>query len=134
MDIIHKINKDGYYLLDNVFTEDEIKLARSSINNELVNYHKIDKFINNVMLIKANKLLNIECHYTKYRVSNNTNSSDAGTFHRDIIMFNKSNTKIPSYTCLLYLDESNMEIIPESHNNLTYSLTECFSIYGKRRL
>jgi hypothetical protein len=31
MDIIHKINKDGYYLFDNVFTEDEIKLARSSI-------------------------------------------------------------------------------------------------------
>ena len=51
-------------------------------------YNSVDlaKFINNVMLMKANKLLNIECHYTKYRVSNNTNSSDAGTFHRDIIM------------------------------------------------
>mgnify|MGYP006139919109 FL=1 len=46
---------------------------------------------------RANKKLNMNLDYFKYRVSNNNNSSDAGSFHRDI----HSYAGVPEiYTCL----------------------------------
>ena len=58
--------------------------------------------------------MNQDLDYIKYRVSN-SNNSDAGSFHRDIHTYNKTQ---PIYTCLAYLDESILEIIQISHKDL----------------
>ena len=63
------------------------------------------------MISKVNLLTNMDLDYIKYRVSNSNNSSDAGAFHRDIHTYDKTQ---PIYTCLAYLDESMLEIIPKS--------------------
>ena len=60
----------------------------------------------------------MDLDYIKYRVSNSNNSSDAGAFHRDIHTYNETQ---PIYTCLAYLDESMLEIIPKSHKQLCIS-------------
>ena len=54
--------------------------------------------------------------YSKFRFSNNNNSTDASTFHADVYNFT-NNELMPIYTCLCYFDNSQLEIIPGSHLN-----------------
>ena len=69
----------------------------------------------------------------KYRASNNNNSTDAGMFHRDIHIF--TDDKIVNiYTCLLYLDDSYMQLIPKSHKEPHMTLCEAISMFKKRKL
>lgn len=54
--------------------------------------------------------------YTKLRISNNNNHTDASFFHRDVIYYpHGSNQQSPMiYTCLYYVDPGVIEIIPGS--------------------
>ena len=111
---MEQLNELGYIIFRNVINQHKIEYARNQINNK-VNYFKLKPFIDKEMISKINILMNMDLDYIKYRVSNSNNSSDAGAFHRDIHTYNKTQ---PIYTCLSYLDESVLEIIPTSHNNL----------------
>ena len=52
--------------------------------------------------------------FSKYRFSNNNNSSDASTFHRDLYNHTE-NDIVPIFTVLVYFDDTQMELIPGSH-------------------
>ena len=55
------------------------------------------------------------CRWSKLRISDNNNNTDAAAFHRDLVCYEDPQEKrypIPIYTCLCYLDEGIMEIIP----------------------
>jgi cell wall-associated NlpC family hydrolase len=67
------------------------------------------------MVTFLNRQTGWDSRYTKYRVSDN-NNADASGFHRDI--FAQKNIKLPCYTFLHYFDETIMEVIPGSHNQL----------------
>ena len=109
------LKEQGYLIFKGVIDKKSINYARNQINdNNKVNYYKIKPFIDLEMISKVNSLTNMDLDYIKYRVSN-SNNSDAGAFHRDIHTYNKTQ---PIYTCLAYLDESILEIIPNSHKKL----------------
>lgn len=109
----------GYVVLPNFFTVEEQEKAKACIEGKNVNYRKMQHFIDRIFMEKISNELNWYAKYTKYRVSNNNNASDASTFHRDIIKWStNSDPEIESlniYTCLMYLDDSDMELIPYSH-------------------
>ena len=116
---------DGYLLLSNQLTNDELNFGLSSIDNNKVDYIKTKQFIDNILFKKIKEKSGIitNPYYVKFRLSNNNNSTDASTFHGDI--YNNTNSEIlPIYTCLCYFDESQLEIIPGSHkyNNIGWSI------------
>ena len=119
------LEENGYIIFRDVIDEKSINYARNQVNSK-VNYYKIKQFIDLVMMKNINRLTNMDLDYIKYRVSNSNNSSDAGAFHRDIHTYNETQ---PIYTCLAYLDESMLEIIPKSHKQLCISylnFNKCF--------
>ena len=123
---------EGYIILRNILNKDEIKFAHNCINKSSVNYNNMSFFISKIMLPHINSYLGNKwniCH-TKYRVSNNNNSSDAGTFHRDVICLNEW---LPIFTCLTYLDSTIMEIIPKSHINNNISYSDALIQYNKKK-
>ena len=109
------LEENGYIIFRDIIDEKSINYARNQVNSK-VNYYKIKPFIDLEMMKNINRLTNMDLDYIKYRVSNSNNSSDAGAFHRDIHTYDKTQ---PIYTCLAYLDESMLEIIPKTHKILS---------------
>ena len=132
MDLIEKLHSDGYVILKNAISEENNLEARSYIVDQTMDYTKMKLFIQDVMLNKFSKHLDANLSYGKFRVSDNNNSIDAGAFHRDIMPTNKSQTTLPIYTCLCYLDGTVMELIPGSHKHLVMSYTDALKQYEKK--
>lgn len=117
MEFSDKINKKGFLLIRNSLTNNEVEYARSCFNKTMVNYKNLKNFIDSVMLKNINKILNCSLVNIKYRASNNNNSTDAGTFHRDVYNYDPKINGAPNiFTFLSYLDPATMELIPYSHN------------------
>lgn len=125
---MEQLNELGYVIFRNVINKNSIDYGREQINSK-VNYFKMKPFIDTEMIGKINILMNMDLDYIKYRVSNSNNSSDAGAFHRDIHTYDKTQ---PIYTCLTYLDESVLEIIPKSHNNLCIPYLKFIKFYNSK--
>lgn len=103
------MDDDGYIIFRGAISMPPYNL----ISDNQVDYTEMTKFIKDEMLMYVNEKFNWKCDYIKYRVSDNNNSADASVFHRDIIM--QHSNLIPVFTCLTYMDETTMEIIPGSH-------------------
>jgi hypothetical protein len=127
------IKKNGYILLSNVLTDNQLQDGLSCIEDNKVDYLKMKKFIDNVFFIKIKEHSGIITNpfYVKFRLSNNNNSTDASTFHGDIYNNAKSEL-LPIYTCLCYFDDAQIEIIPGSHkyNNSGWSI----ETYNKKKI
>lgn len=137
MNRLEELQENGYILLKNVISKNEIDSARSCFCDQKIYYPCIKNYIENVMLKEIDYQLGWNSDYIKFRVSDNNNSSDASTFHRDIISQNENiknehNEHIPSFTCLSYLDSTIMEIIPKSHKNLFIPLDKIIDFYNKK--
>jgi hypothetical protein len=132
------LERDGYLLLRNIIPADDIKDAQNAITQTEVSYNIIDKYIQNSMLGIINKKFGWQSVHNKYRVSNNNNSSDASTFHRDIICQdiyykNKNEWQLnPAMTILSYLDTTIMEIIPGTHIKPIIEWSEVIKTYKTR--
>ena len=119
-----QLNKKGYLILRNVIPKDRINFARQNITDK-VNYKRIKPFLDNDMIGTINKELNMNLVCTKYRISNNNNSSDAGNF-RDLQSYVPN--ELPKvFTCLTYLDNSIMELLENSHTNIKIPYTDIYS-------
>jgi len=73
-----------------------------------------------------------DIQYLKYRASNNNNSTDAAILHRDVISYTNDDEILPIFTCVVYLDETIMELLPGSHkknsfNNVFDALSNYYS-------
>ena len=111
---------DPLQIYKDLLTPSEIDYARDCYNNnDTVNYNKMNLFINDVLkkIEQENNWDGIQ--YTKYRVSNNNNSTDAAILHRDIISYVEEEN-LPIYTCVIYLDVTTMELLPESHKKTSF--------------
>jgi hypothetical protein len=118
---------DGYMLFKNILSTEEINEGVNCIKENKVDYIRIQNFIEN-MLQKVNSKLNYQLKYVKYRVSDNNNSSDAGSLHRDIVCINNE-IEFPLYTCLTYFDKTIMELIPKSSDKHKYDLIETIPLF-----
>ena len=127
MELINQLDTNGYLLLKNVLNVNNVYGA---FQNGNVDYSTILNYINNDMLKTVNNKLNWKCDYIKFRVSDNNNSSDASTFHRDILP--QKNVIIPSFTVLSYLDKTVMQIIPFSHKQLFIKNSDLFATYQNK--
>ncbi len=111
----------GYSVLKNALAPAQIEEARATIVDKRVDYRKLEQFIEGQLLpVFARQLEFPDIRYTKYRMSDSGNSSDAGCFHRDIIpqIAQSRYSADPIYTCLAYLDKASMRVIPGSHARL----------------
>ena len=126
--MVNSLEEHGYIIFRNVIDKQSIDYARNQINTK-VNYYKLKPFIDLEMMSKVNSLTNMDLDYIKYRVSNSNNSSDAGAFHRDIHTYDKTQ---PIYTCLAYLDESILEIIPKSHKKLCIPYLDLYKSFKSK--
>ena len=110
------IHKDGYIILRNALTENEIESALSCTFDRKVDYQDMKKFIDDVFFksIKKNQQFITNPKSVKFRYSNNNNSKDASLFHGDVYNYTDI-ALVPIYSCLCYFDDTRMEIIPKSH-------------------
>ena len=129
-DAMKELNSKGFIVLKDVLKKSDIEKAHSYIQEQQMDYASMTTFIENTMLKKINHSLDVDITYTKYRVSNNNNSVDAGGFHRDIVPLHTNAPPVPVYTCLCYLDKTVMELIPGTHNTLEMSYIDAFSTFN----
>jgi hypothetical protein len=129
--MINELNKNGYIILKNILTKTHLNELEKSIikqssnddvddmTNTLINYTQLKYFIDDIFIQILNEKLNWDASYIKFRFSNNhnSNSKDASVFHGDVYNFNDDIDTMPIYTGLCYLDDSMLELIPESHCN-----------------
>ena len=127
---MYNLHEDGFQVFRNVIPLEKVEYAKNQINNK-VNYFKLKPFIDRELLGKASNLVGENLKCIKYRVSNNTNSSDAASFHRDLQSYVK-NEITPVFTTLTYLDPAIMELIPKSFNNTQIPLTKIKSFYKSK--
>jgi Phytanoyl-CoA dioxygenase (PhyH) len=126
------LHAEGYLLIKNVLTPDEITQGQSSIVGDRVDYGAIQNFLDNSMMAKMDKILGWDSTYTKYRVSDNNNSADASAFHRDLNcqdpFCDTFRAPDPIYTCLTYFDTTTMELIPRSHLKHSFTYSEAITL------
>ena len=120
---------DGYLLLRNKLTNDEIEfLLTCSTSDNKINYKIVKDFIDNYFMrsIIKNTTFITNPTYCKFRYSDKKNSTDASLIHSDTYNFNDEIDNVPLYTCLCYLDDSQMELVPGSHKRTNLSWIESY--------
>lgn len=107
---------DGYIVLKNIIDKSRLHACIENNDATSVDYVRMKQFIDIDILPAVEKRIPWmqSPTYTKFRYSNNNNSTDASTFHSDVYNHTGANT-IPIYTCLCYFDDAFLEVIPGSH-------------------
>ena len=126
------LDKDGYVIIRSALSKSIIKQGEDCFQGQKVNYLELEK-VNAAYLNVINEKVGLNLKCIKYRASNNNNSTDAGMFHRDLRIY-RGDTSVPVYTCLLYLDDANMELIPTSHKKTNMSFIESLFLLRHRKL
>ena len=91
-------------------------------------YRVIEDYIDDVMLPAVAKATGMRLQNTKYRVSNNNNSTDAGSYHRDLQVHDKVRT--PNVYTVSYLDPGVMQLIPKSYQSPHMGYPEAVKALG----
>lgn len=125
-----ELEEKGYILFPEILDLSDLKLAQESFVNSSICYGNLTSVNQNYLQIIKNKL-DLDLVSMKYRASNNNNSTDAGMFHRDIHLTQLD--KYPIYTCLLYLDDSIMEVVPGSHRLAVMTYWQSLQFYPLRK-
>lgn len=126
--------EDGYILLKNKIPANDLNFeftlppAIDSTGKARVNYSKLKYFIDNIYFPRVSTSTP---YYGKFRYSNNTNGKDAAVLHGDTYNHTDENT-IGIYTCLLYFDEAEMELIPFTHKKDYVNSLSASELFNKR--
>jgi len=127
---MNELHENGFVVLRGIIPLSQVENARKQINTK-VNYGNLRPFINEQMLGNVKKELGMELTDMKYRVSNSNNSADAGSFHRDLHSY-VAEEVTPVFTCLTYLDNATMELIPNSHRDIHISFANVLTKLSNR--
>ena len=146
--VMTALQDQGYVLLKGILSAAQVQTAQACISDTkpyTVDYTSMTAFIRQHMLPAVNSTMNgsgfntaarlqgyqpFDLQVMKYRVSDNNNSADASTFHRDVV--NHAGWQ-PYMTCLTYLDPTVMEVIPRSHRIPHYSWADAYTAFGQRQ-
>ena len=128
--ILNTIKDKGYFIFRNLIPKENLEIAKKYFYDNKVNYNKLlDLFIKPHMLKRVGVEIDKQLVNIKYRASNNNNSSDAGSFHRDLHI--KSNEKrVSNFTVLTYLDGGIMQLIPRSNRNQAIDILDIGEYYN----
>lgn len=124
---------NGYIILPGSINNYQANKINFNTSNNTVDIKSVKMYIQSYFMPEIKRILQLhhDIIYSKFRYSNNNNSSDASTFHNDV--YNYSNLDImPIYTCLSYFDEAQMELIPKSHIKKNRTFTKCISNYSSK--
>ena len=129
------INNNGYILLKNVLSKQQLETGLRSDNDGIINYQITREFIDQdfIPTISSNTHFMKKPTYFKFRYSNNNNSTDASTFHCDIYNFT-DNEIMPIYTCLCYFDKTQLEVIPGSHKKSFRDYNSSIDAYQQKKI
>jgi hypothetical protein len=128
--LLSKLKNNGYVVLKNKLTEEDLNYGLNSVNDDKINYSHLKSFIDTKYFPVINSSLGWKSKYLKFRFSNFDNLKDASLFHGDV--YNHTNNNImPIYTGLCYFDDSLLEIIPKSHIKKNLS-SNC--LYEKKKI
>jgi hypothetical protein len=131
----NKLDIHGFIILRNAMIDTEINRGKNAISpSNTVDYANMKIFIDNTLLDKVKIALDWNPVYVKFRVSNNNNSSDAGSFHRDVNCIDVKKKFIPIYTCLTYFDTTVMELIPFTHKTPVDTLYNAHKFFDSIKL
>ncbi len=132
---MNNINNDGYLLLKNILTQQQLDNGLKCDNNGVVCYKSMRYFIDTdfIPTISSNVDFLPNPKYVKFRYSNNNNSTDASTFHSDVYN-NTINETIPIYTCLCYFDKTQLEVIPGSHKKQFQKNNNSVNAYFQKKI
>ena len=114
-----KLEDNGYiHFLNSI---GNLSLLKKSIvqNGTKIDNNVIKKFIDEQVVPIINAKMRWNMSYSKFRFSDFQNLTDAGTFHSDV--YNFTDTPMQIYTIILYLDASELDIVPKTHINGEYS-------------
>ena len=129
----HSIHSDGYIILKNILTKEQLQKGLNSDKNGIIDYKLLKQYIDTIFMpsIVSNTDFIKNPTYIKFRYSNNNNSTDASTFHSDIYNYTKDEI-IPIYSCLCYFDKTQLEIIPGSHTKKFHKENTSISSFQKK--
>ena len=126
-----ELSHQGFLVLKGRLSQEDISYARACFTKKTINYQNL-KNVNENYLQKIGDHLGVKLTSMKFRASNNNNSVDAGAFHRDLHL--KQNIELPRiYTCLLYLDDSTMQLIPGTHKQTHMSLNQALRRFKDKK-
>jgi len=113
--INRELEDKGFIILKGLINSDGVRMGQKCYNGMKVHYGRLGEYVK-LMFDSISDKIGERMLVVKYRASNNNNSTDAGTFHRDVHDYRKDRSR-PSgiFTCLSYLDEATLEVIPGSH-------------------
>ena len=129
MNFENQLNSDGFVIFRDILDPSP---GNDFISEKKVNYAMATDYIDNYMMREVNRVTGWDSVYTKYRISNNNNSTDASLFHRDIITNTNKSDLPPVFTCLTYFDKTTMELIPGSHKKLKMTHSDSCKMYMKK--
>ena len=122
----------GYRIYRNVLDKNKVMEFRDTVTDTL-DYGEGKEYIYKNIIPVLKNAFSDEVRCTKFRISNNNNSTDAASFHRDINSHSYNNGEIPVYTALNSLDGGVMEVIPGSHKKQKFNILESFSRLNDKR-
>lgn len=126
------LNQLGFLVLRQALSPRGVQHGQRCMSNDKrVNYKCMLKFIDDYMMPEIDKALDWSSVHVKIRASDNNNSSDAGSFHRDISQHHPGKI-FPVFTCLSYLDVTTMELIPQSHLFPNMSHAQAIHMFAER--
>jgi hypothetical protein len=128
-----ELNKDGFIRISGLLSNSDLNSCVHSELNGKINYVDVKNFIDRIFLptIKKNIPMIDDPRYVKFRYSNNNNSVDASTLHSDTYDHTESEI-LPIFTCLVYFDDTQVEIIPGSHRASYSEKHGTLEAYGNR--
>ena len=92
------------------------------------------KSLSKISITNLYEKTNVRLKCSKYRVSNNNNSTDAGQFHKDLKLLDEKdinrNNAPPIYTVVTYLDTTQMELLPFSHKDYNMNLVDSLKSFN----
>ena len=124
MQAIEQLHNKGYYKVDKAWDRSS-SLGLQGMNGDgTVDYHAMKRYIDMQMLPAINNAVPVipSPIYGKFRFSDNNNSTDAALHHGDIYNYTDQNI-IPIYTCLIYFDNAEIEVVPGTHRLSTFKET-----------
>ena len=131
---IKQLHSQGYYKIDRVWDQNSGAGLQAVNQDGTVDYHAMKRYIDTQMLPAINNAVPVIPNpiYGKFRFSDNNNSTDAALHHGDI--YNHTDQElIPIYTCLIYFDDAEVEVVPGTHHLPTFKETSTAQKWAQKK-
>ncbi len=125
----HSLNVNGFCLIRGGVGRTVVDAIAATCKENCVDYCALKPIVLGSMIDSVNTATGWDAVCPKWRLSNSTNKTDAGNFHRDHKFYDRV---YPIYTALTYIDGGHIGLVPGSHAKTHRSLLESVRCYSER--